>query len=554
MFSNRQVLLRVHPPEGSRKASLKEIQQELRRLKVTYRHETLFEIYRQAANEYELLATHESKDYEVMVDVSPDALNAWIKVIPPDRGSGRLTPEKIKEALEHSSIEKGILYDQIKRILDSGEARERVLIAQGAPNQHGVNGKIEFTEKATERFAMGDNTADYRELNLIDNVVEGERIAVITHPTPGVNGFNVHAKILKGRPGKRAKIKLGRNVHLNEEGTELTAVTAGYVVRSGSKISVENVLEVNNVDGETGNLRFHGVIRVRGQVEDGFELNAEKGIEVAGTVGKAKLFSRGDILIGKGALGADLECQGNLQAKFFTDVRTKVGGNVLVDDYILHSEVEARRAVKVAVDPNGFILGGRVKAGSEIWAPIMGSEVSEEHTALEVGGGVNVRKRFDALDARMEHNLEVYDKLRKNLQYLQRKREKEGAPEDGRQKELYETLLNSGRKLTRELLEQSRLHHELLQELAHPEEDIGMVIASQAVHPGVTVQIQTSRVSIRDPMEACGFSLLGGHLKAMPFGAALKLHKQQRNRILSMVEQEKIVRSIAQEKEQASES
>lgn len=527
-FSSRQVYLKIHPPEGGRKADLKEIQKELRSLGVAYRHETLFDIYSRASNEFESLSAHEALDYELTVDVSKDGQNAWMTVIPPERGDAKLTPEMIKDSLEAAKVEKGILYDQIKRILASGEAQERVLIAQGLANEHGNDGTITFTNKATDRFAMGDDTADYKELNLIESVVEGELIATITHPTKGKNGFNIQAKVLKGRPGKRAKFRIGKNVRLGKDGSELFAVKDGYVVRTGIRVSVENVLEVNNVNAETGNLRFNGVVKVRGQVEDAFMVDADKGIEVAGTVGKAKLITRGDISIRGGVFGAELESEGSMEAAFLSDATVRAGGHVMVRDYILHSDVESKKSVTILNESEGFIHGGRVRAETLIRTPIAGNEIGEDPTRLEVGGGVNLRNRYDLLEEKLDHHLEVYQKLRKNLQYLQNQRENEGLPSEPRKKELYETMTGSGRKTTQNILALAGTHHELLQAMANAEEVVGVVLISQIAHPGTSIQIQTGRVNLKEPMESCGFAILNENIKAMPFGTALNLHKHQK--------------------------
>ena len=526
-ISGKQVLLQVHPTEEGRKASLSDIQKDLRRRNIQYRHETLFDIFRRASDEFEPLAIHEMRHYQVSVEVSEDRQQAWLTVVAPETGEDQLNPNMIKEALEGSRVEKGILYDVIKKVLASGEGVDRVLVAKGKPHRHGVDGKIEFTEKPMQHFVLGDNTADYRELGLINNVEKDDLVATITLPTWGEEGYDIHARTLRARPGKKAKLKLGRNVKLSEEGTELFATRSGYVVRIGSKISVENVLEVNNVDSETGNIRFHGVVKVRGQVEDGFAIDADKGIEVSGTVGKATLSSRGDIKVGGGALGATLECEGNVAARFLSDCTVKVGQAVTVEEYILHSEVVAKRSVKVVHEKKGFIQGGRIRSGTEIWAATVGSGMSEERTVLEVGGGVNVRKRFDLLDERMEAQLESYEKIRKNLLYLEKQRETTGQPE-GRELEIYRNTLENGEKMTSELLAQAQTHHDLLQQLADPQEEGGMVMIANTAHPGTSIQVQTSRVNLRDPMEGCAFAIMTGGLKAMPFSTALKLHKQQR--------------------------
>jgi hypothetical protein len=524
--AGKQVLLRIHPPEAGRRANLSEIQRELRQREIAYRHETLFDIYKRASNEFEPLASQEITRFDVTVEVSEDAQQALLTVVPPDRGEDQVTPARIKGALEAANVHKGINYEAIKDVLLEQKAVKRLPIAQGLPKQDGVDGRIALENPPSEHVFVDDNTADYRELNLINNVVDGDLIARITLPTAGRDGYDVHARVLRARPGKRARFKVGRNVRLSEEGTELFAVKSGYVVRRGDKISVENILEVPNVNSETGNIRFHGVVRVHGGVEDSFLVEAEKGIDVGSTVGKATLRSRGDIRIRAGAFGATLEAEGSIYARFLSECTVKAGAHVVVDEYVLHSEVVAKRTVKVTRTPKGFITGGRVKAGTEIWAANVGSEASEEPTMLEVGGGVNVRKRFDALQGRIDANLGAFDSLRKNLAYLQRQRETEGALEAGK-RETYDRMLESGHKLIDELQRQGQMHHEMLQALAEPEEEIGIIFVPQQANPGTTVQVQTSKANLKEPRDACAFLLVSGVLKAIPYGQALKLHKAQ---------------------------
>jgi hypothetical protein len=67
----------------------------------------------------------------------------------------------------------------------------------------------------------------------------------------------------------------------------------------------------------------------------------------------------------------------------------------------------------------------------------------------------------------------------------------------------------------------------LLQALGTPEEGVGVILISQIAHPGTSVQIQTGRVHLKEPMESCGFAILNENIKVMPFGTALNLHKHQ---------------------------
>ena len=522
----RQLLLRVHPPEGGRKkAKLQDIEKALRQRKVEFRHEILFDIFRRSSGEFEPLAIHDLKDYQVEIEVSPDTLHAWLTVIPPDVGERKLDPAIIKQTLEGRKVEKGIMYDQIRRILDQPGAHERVLVAQGKPKTDGVNGTIEFLEQARPTPQVSQNTMDLRELNLINNVHTGDLIARITHPTPGENGFNVHAQVLKAIPGKRAKFKVGRNVKLTDDGTEMFATKEGYVVRTGSKISVEHVLQVENVDGDTGHIRFHGVVKVLGNVEDAFELEAEKGIEVGGSVGKAKVRCGGDIVIKGGVNGGDVQGDGNLNAIFLADAKVRVQGAVTVRDYILHSDVVANGPIQVQHETDGFIQGGRVRSNSVIFVPTAGSEISEDKTVFEVGGGVTLRAQYDTANQRLQENREKFNTLRLNLAYLQRERSK-GAL-NGKQGETYENTLDAGLRLRNEILSYVKQYHDLAASVQNPESDHGFIFISRLVNPGTSLQVQTGRVIVSDPLERVAYTFAGGGIKALPYGEALKMHKLQ---------------------------
>ena len=267
-----EVQVRIYPPEGGKRANLNDIQKALAQYQVEYRMENLFEIYRRASNEFEILAKRETTKYEVDVKISDDGYEAYLTVIAPSKGNDHLSPVAIKDALEAVKVEKGIRYDEIKRVMADKLEGERVLVAEGKRPVHGIDGWIEFDreDQQGEKNSVEDNRANYKELNLIRSVDAGFLIGKVFPPTRGVEGFNVKGERVKGSHGKRAQFRLGANVSINEDKTEIRADKAGFVVFSNEKISVEDVLELPDVNSETGNVRFSGVVKVKGQVEDGF--------------------------------------------------------------------------------------------------------------------------------------------------------------------------------------------------------------------------------------------------------------------------------------------
>ena len=219
----REVQLCVQPPEAGKRANLNNIQKELRELDIPFRMEHLFDIYRRASNQFETLSVRETTEYEIMVNVSDDGQIAEMTIIPPQVGQDKLTPVKLKQAMERAKVERGILYESIKKILAEKIVNKPVLIAKGKTSHDGENGRIEYhVQDQSTSGVVAENRVDYKEMNLIKNIQEGELIARVFQPTKGEDGFTVTGKTLKGKNGSRARFKLGRNVALNDSKTEIT--------------------------------------------------------------------------------------------------------------------------------------------------------------------------------------------------------------------------------------------------------------------------------------------------------------------------------------------
>ena len=522
--------LRVQPPDAGKRANLNNIQRELREMDIPFRMEHLFDIYRRASNQFETLVVRETTEYEIMVNVSEDGQLAEMTVIPPQMGQDKLTPAKIKQAMEKAHVEKGVLYDEVKRVLTQQVLNEPVVIAKGKASYDGEDGKIEYhTESTTSAGAVEENRVDFKEMNLIKNVQEGEVVATITPPTLGADGFMVTGKTLKGKNGRRARFKLGRNVAINENRTQVVATSPGFVVQSGERISVEDVLEIDNVDGSTGNVRFTGVIRVKGHVDDNFVVEGEKGIEVWDTVGKATLKSRGDIKINGGAIGATIESHKNVHAKFLNECKITSGNNVIVGEYILHSTVDAGKSVQIISPADGFINGGKIRAGDSVWTAHLGSKMSEERTIVEVGAGAQLKKELDQILDRINNSKGVFDKYSKNLRVLQHNLETKGVLEEDHA-ERFEQMSTKALTLRDNLMNDLHNYNRLAYQISAQSESEGFVFVSQQAHAGAGIQIKRFKQNLNSILEACAFRIISGELKAQSYGAALKSYKMQYGR------------------------
>ncbi|HUJ73666.1 MAG TPA: FapA family protein, partial [bacterium] len=292
------------------------------------------------------------------------------------------------------------------------------------------------------------------------------------------------------------------------------------------RISVEDLYKVDAVNSTTGNVRFNGVVQVVGNVEDGYVVEAGKGLAIGGTVGRTTVKAGGDITIGGGAMGATIEASGSVAAKFFADCTVKAHQDVLAEEYILHSTVEAGHAVHVTKPDIGFIKGGVTRAGQEIVSAVVGSEVSESDTRLEVGLGIDTRARYDRLQPQMSNNMLTFDRGRKNVQYLQQKRETEGTLSVPQTEQLQNAIVQA-RKARDELFQSLEEHHTLLAGLA-PTGGPGVVLVPALAHAATVVQVQRFQTRVTNPLQACGFTIVDGVLKVLDAPQVAKLMRMRK--------------------------
>ncbi len=528
-----KILLKVRPPaEGEKKVPLTEIQKALDGQGIGYDPEKLFAIYRRARDEFEPLANRESKDYEITVKVSEDAQEAYMTVMPPTVGRAPLTPDMYKKAIVEAKVEKGILWEDLKRVMAQHIENKPVLIARGVAALDGADGRVEFepapgVQQHPQSAGFADRV-DYRELNLITNVQPGQLIAKVTAPTDGAPGFTVTGKELRARAGKPAKLRLGANVEASANGTEVRATKPGFVVFAGDKLSVEDVYEVDNVNSATGHVRFSGVINIKGNIEDGFKVEAGKSVNVGGTVGNTSIKAGGNVTIRGGVMGATIEAGGTISARFFAEAKLRAKQDVLAEEYILHSTVQADRAVVVTKAGVGFIKGGVVRAGAEITSPVVGSEVSEGDTRLEVGLGFDARAKFEKLETVLANAWVNFDKFRKNVAFLEQKRLQEGALPAQQQGQLRGSV-EQARKVRGELLEHVGTYHELLSHL-NEGGAAGAIMVPAVAHAATNIQVQRYQMRVNSPLKSCGFMVLDGTLKVLDFPLVQKLVKAKKRK------------------------
>ena len=271
------------------------------------------------------------------------------------------------------------------------------------------------------------------------------------------------------------------------------------------KITVEPVLQVHGVNIKTGNVKFLGSVIVRGNVEDGFNVDASGNVEVSGTVGKCKINAGGNIIVQQGIFGKDegvLTSKKSLWAKFIQAAKVEVEDSVIVTDSIMSSEVVAMKSI-LLTGKKAQITGGHLFATEEIAAKNIGSPGGGAETILEVGFDPRAKQRLDELQEKQGalvkelENIELDISTLENQKKIRRTLPKDKEDNLVKLRERRDQIDGESTQMTEEI--QSLQEH--LREL----KAVGKVKASGTVYSGVKIYVRDVLDEVRNEVSAVTF-------------------------------------------------
>jgi len=443
-------------------------------------------------------------------------MKAFLLLQAPGPGGADLAAETIKGYLNNNRVVFGIKEEVLRSLQENPVYNEEILVAEGQKQANGNDAKLVYnfkTDHTTIIFKEKNGRVDFKDLNLIENVVAGQQLAKKVPPERGKEGQTVTGKTLPAKPGKDSTIGVGKNVKLSEDGTTVISEINGQVILLNGKLNVEPVYTVpGDVNLHTGNILFLGTVIVRGNVEDGFSVKAAGNIEVMGNIGKAMLDAEGDIIVHQGILGKNegkVKCGKNIYAKFIEHAYVEAENNVIVTDGILHSYVDSNKKI-ICQGRRASIVGGRLRAAEEINAKNLGSVAGAE-TILEVGYDPKSKKRLIELQSQNEILSKELEEIERNVNTLENlKKVQKTLPEE---KEKYLIELNEKRmKILSEMKEIKNQIDEIKHHLASLKVK-GKISASERVFPGVKIYLKDVMDKVRVEQKSVTYILEGKRIR-----------------------------------------
>jgi uncharacterized protein (DUF342 family) len=478
-------------------------------------------------------------DGSMTVEVAEDEMNVYCHFVPPRFYGKHLEYDDVIDMLKKADVKVGIREKEIKEYLEKMDYTRPLHAAEGARAINGKDAYIEYkvrVENKTVSFEEDESgKVDFRNLELLENVVVGQLLAVKVPAEPGVPGRTIRNRLLPTKSGKDIKILHGKGTILSEEGTELTAEINGQVVFKAGRLSIEPVYVVNgDVSLETGNIIFLGSVIVAGNVQDNFEVKAAGNIEVRGTVQKAYIEAEGDIIVFQGISGreeAKIESTGgSVFAKFIQNATVFAENDVIVPEGVLHSNVDAGNRI-CSTGKRARIVGGVIRAGYEVSARYLGADVSTK-TEIRVGIHPKILQQLTDLTGMRTKMEEEQIQLKLNLRTLETQKRNAGKLPPDKEK-LLKDLTARNAKLD-ERLEEVKAELEEMNSYIGMMEHKGKVCAERTAYNGVEIYIKDKSFVLKDPYNHVKFSLEGGQIRISqyepPVGVESRLLMVRRKR------------------------
>ncbi len=367
---------------------------------------------------------------EIEVEVTSDEMAAYVKVNLPQseclESHSEIT-SKVLAALEEHSVCEGIIPDALNAPFAPGR---KVLVAKGRPPVAGEDAKYKYYKPSDKKPEMSSTgKADHYELNLINNVKQGDWLGEKTAAKLGERGYSVLGRVLPPKVGRDYTLKYDKtavSLEIEEDKEVLRAKHDGAVRFKDGKITVDNHLHIEgDVDFSTGNVKFDGFITIEGTVKDKFVVEATKDIEVkgrngVGAVGRIES-TEGSIYIRGGINGkneAMIIAKDNIYAKFSNEAILVAGTAIHIGLYSIDSSLKAS---EIHVDPKkGRIIGGEIHAAHKISTGSIGN-VQERKTKINVKGFERnkIKSQLQATKVQFQEIISKANRLRRQLEIFE---------------------------------------------------------------------------------------------------------------------------------------
>lgn len=351
---------------------------------------------------------------KLTLSISEDSMEVEAILSPPKPGGGELSLKDVFHELEKAGIQKGIDEDMIIRVLGEQMFGTSFLIAKGKRPVTGREAVIQYyfeTQRYKPFKEMQYGRINLKELNYIQNCDAGDLLAELKPAIPAEPGFDVFGNSFPAQTeGEPAQLKAGENAVL--DGEKIFAQIKGNVILKDDAVEVEELVTVENIDYETGNIDFDGSVEVKGTIADGFTLKATGDIQIGKGIGRSFIESGRSVVLKSGVNGdreGKITCGGNLLSRYIESCTISCRGDLLVEEVIMNSQIDTGGSL-ILTGNRAELIGGFSIIAKNLQCRKIGN-LYDARTIVMLGVEPELIENFYSLKKTLDNLREKIDKL-----------------------------------------------------------------------------------------------------------------------------------------------
>ncbi len=295
------------------------------------------------------------KTEDFLFEYASNDMEAYVTVL----AKGKyISEDRMLEILEKNNICKGIVMENVRKIVEGRFGNKPILIAKGEIPHQGKDGWYEYffrTDLSRKPKVLADGSVDYRNVDWFEMVKTGQKLALYHEAEDGTDGYTVTGNTIKARKGLEKRVLVGQGFRMEEDRKTYYAVTDGMISLDDNEMRITNHLLLDEVTMATGNIQFDGSIHIMGDVGYGALVKAAGDIVIDGNVEAATIESGGSVVLKKGMNSAGrgvIKAEKDVMSTFFEAVRVEAKGNI-----------EVAKCLNSQLYAEGLITSTRVVAG-----------------------------------------------------------------------------------------------------------------------------------------------------------------------------------------------
>lgn len=372
----------------------------------------------------------ESQSSQNNNNLTDDEEKKWLNLkIPHDRMTAFITmdlpanspefrPDEVKMILDSHGIITGVDEEKINRLCTQINTKRqpviKEVIATGVDPVPGSDAVIKYFFNTEAKKCLEEDESgriNFKELNLINNVEEGDLIAEKIPAIHPQSGINIYGQPVTPSPVKDFDFVPGKNTRTSPDGRKCFSTIAGEVKLEKKMIHVSPVLNIGgDVCLDTGNITFNGSVEIFGDVRSGFSVKAKGDIIVHGMVESAELTAGGNIVIQNGFVAQHrgvIKCRGVLSVKYVDQGEIICHGDLIVGSSIMHSKITCFSKLKI---PKGKIIGGHTTVVKNLEVGEVGTKLGVP-TEITLGDKSIIQQRITEIKSQLIEKQTILNKI-----------------------------------------------------------------------------------------------------------------------------------------------